>query len=719
MFNVFQLLRTVMGIVQLNAFVAWCKDAMACVRALSGNNGEDGGNDTDSSAEISEQSVEHASTIDEGDIGLPGYALMNDMDDDEVDDMEEEIVVNNTVIDNELGGREVTVLPSPKKMFDGLKKGSLAPSRWLQTDRVMLNTVRWCGVYLCGMGEHWSVQEFVTREGAEMLDKFFSEDMKNMLSILQYVEWNVDLAKGGRDFCSIRGLDAQGKAALTGEMSTAYGTGFGLYDVRSTYNAELYSFEFNSLVSSFPASDRKLESGNRESVKVGLAHSVVLAKHLGVEKLSRIRKYYDHYRVPLGSVLQNAFRLLREQMGTGIPDNSQLWELFESSPYKIPLFPYRMQAVALWDEATNWRVLQASAHQDIWNSLEAFHDCGLLGEEENMDNTPHRVNLFDHSAEWSKGRVGCKGSLGVVIETVRTFLAEWIAESGREPCWEPEVPKDCFEFNLGETSIRFDPWEKTVIKFPQHRLIWICQRELQGKVAKMRKGEENLPGNPALIFLFLLGLPLLCIEEVQDTEVGAQESQGNVQPGSATSSSNRHNSVDMDVHLWRTWSDLAPQDISLMLGVNLTKRTVSLRLQNDSDDVRFCWQDWVDSAMGYMKGTEEHDDGDWGYGRQILKADLHEPMIELCPLRVNEDGIEPEVEKTTNARVWMGWPAFDVRICKFELEQWLSACDLSLNGALEEEERWSTEYEVSRVEKVIKAIISEENEGMGEVTKDG
>ncbi len=39
MFNVFQLLRTMMGFVQLNAFVAWCKHAVECMRALSGKDG--------------------------------------------------------------------------------------------------------------------------------------------------------------------------------------------------------------------------------------------------------------------------------------------------------------------------------------------------------------------------------------------------------------------------------------------------------------------------------------------------------------------------------------------------------------------------------------------------------------------------------------------------------------------------------------------------------
>ncbi len=34
MFNVFQLMRTIMGVLQLNAFVTWCKHAVECMRAL-------------------------------------------------------------------------------------------------------------------------------------------------------------------------------------------------------------------------------------------------------------------------------------------------------------------------------------------------------------------------------------------------------------------------------------------------------------------------------------------------------------------------------------------------------------------------------------------------------------------------------------------------------------------------------------------------------------
>ncbi len=754
MFNVFQLLRTVMGIVQLNAFVAWCENAMECMRALSGKEEEGDPDDRDSMSEMSEQrrsgretrnlpgllqleifvmwckrgmartceymrgdtqNCERDCTEDEEDIEQAGHAHVNDVDDEGDEDIEENIEVNNAVIDNELGGREVTVVPSLEKMCDGLKRGSFTPSRWLQTDRVMLSTVRWCGAYLCGIGEQWSVEESVSRKGSELLEKFFSGEMFAMFRILQSVEWNIELENGDHELMSIHELASYGLAELSGEMTTAYGTSFGSYDVWGTYNVELYSFEFDNLVGSYPASDTKSRSGNRESVKVGLAHSVVLAKHLGVEKLKAIRQYYDRYRVPSGSLRGNAFRLLRKQMDSGISDDAEIWEMFESIVYKIPLFPYRMQAIALWDEATNWRVLQASAHQDIWISLEASKYLEIENEEKVLNDAPCGVDIFDFCAEWTTEHVPEKGSLGVVIETVRTFLAEWIAQSGRNPVWEPDVPKESFEFGLHDTSISLFSLHPSL----RRRLIWVCQRELQRKVAKAWRNDENLPGNVALIMLFMLSFPLLSMTKVQHPEIGLRESRGEVERESAVPSSNRDRDVNVSLQVWCVWSVLAPQDISLILQVDLTNRAVSLRLRNNNDDGRFIWQDWVDAAMGCMNGFEEDEDSDSGYGRRIVKADLRKPIVELCPLRVDEYSIDAAVEKTGTARIWMGWPPFDMRFCKFELEQWLAACDINLNRELRQLERWATEYETSRIEGVIQGIISEENKEVERSTQRG
>ncbi len=92
--------------------------------------------------------------------------------------------------------------------------------------------------------------------------------------------------------------------------------------------------------------------------------------------------------------------------------------------------------------------------------------------------------------------------------------------------------------------------------------------------------------------LFMLGFPFLCMERLQNTEISVQESR------SLSSSLNRDFSVDFSVQVWRLWTIIAPQDISLMMRVDLNNHTVSLILRNSTSDTNFIWQNWVDAAMG-------------------------------------------------------------------------------------------------------------------------
>ncbi len=166
MFNVFQLMRTAMGILQLNAFVGWCKDALRCMRALldedRGENGQDVGSRTGSSDEdvnSREESDERRSGGDRRQLDVTwlfeiivawckrtmdrisafmrrcyenNEQISSTEEEDnstkfyrhshignyEEEDVDEEVEVNNSLIDNELGGREVTVLPSWQKMWE-------------------------------------------------------------------------------------------------------------------------------------------------------------------------------------------------------------------------------------------------------------------------------------------------------------------------------------------------------------------------------------------------------------------------------------------------------------------------------------------------------------------------------------------------------------------------------------------------------------------------
>ncbi len=259
-------------------------------------------------------------------------------------------------IDNELGGREVTVLPSHDKIWRGMKKGRFTPSELLQTDRVILNTVRWGGAYMCGMGKDWIVIAFGYRHGnewGEMLESFFSNEMGYVRDILQEVECGMILEDADRDFLSIDRLEGDRRVKLTGEMSTTYVNHDTSYDAEDTSTADAYSFEFESLVSSYPPNDDKSSDANRERIGVGLVHSILVAKHLGVEKLKTTKRYYDRYLLPKGLILRNAIKLLLMQISTYIPGNANIWKSFELPLYDIPIFPYRMQMVALWDQSTN------------------------------------------------------------------------------------------------------------------------------------------------------------------------------------------------------------------------------------------------------------------------------------------------------------------------------------------------------------------------------
>ncbi len=144
-----------------------------------------------------------------------------------------------------------------------------------------------------------------------MLDRwkhFYSDEMLVLRELLQIVEWNIEVENGRREILSIIGLgDEYRLVELTGKMCTAYGTGCS-YIPRHTYGVEVYSFEFNSLVGSYPARENKITGGNREWTTVGLVHSLVLAKHLGVEKLKAIGQYYDDHQVPVGRIRRDAFK---------------------------------------------------------------------------------------------------------------------------------------------------------------------------------------------------------------------------------------------------------------------------------------------------------------------------------------------------------------------------------------------------------------------------
>ena len=122
--------------------------------------------------------------------------------------------------------------------------------------------------------------------------------------------------------------------------------------------------------------------------------------------------------------------------------------------------------------------------------------------------------------------------------------------------------------------------------------------------------------------------------------------------------------------------------------------------------------------MGFMAEYNDRGDGKVEYERKIRRADLRDGTVALCPLRTND---EARVRETNSLKVWIGWPPFDVHICKFEMEQWLKACDIDLAAhrlVPEDRENWDwlehVDKEIERAEMVIESVIFGQMEEVGD-----
>ena len=602
-------------------------------------------------------------------------------------------------------------------MWAGLRKGEFNPIKWLKVDLTVLSTVRWCGAYLCGMGEDWSMTADDYQR--KRLELFFSNKLYWSRFALQHVTWNYNEENENFEIVSIKRFgNHMNQVDLSGEATTSFGAGITEFDVDVTWDVGLYSFEVDSLASSYPAS-----GSHREGVTVGLVHSVILAKYLGVEKLKGIGRYYKRYQMPKGAILRKALKLLLKQSREHDFDQSETFKLFcRGSNRVIPLFPYRMQLVSLWEQETNWRVLQASAHADTYNSLRETSTSFTPLHQ--LDTKPNDV--FDHCSNIARNvfkedkQPGCAGT---VLESVRSFLAEWRMKTMQEVDWEPVFPVEYLEFSMPRNILDGCGDENENDENPelQRRMIWICQQALQREVSRIPSGHHNLPSNNALTMLLLFGFPLLEMEKVDESEMEVNDSNSRACEDNA-SPSQPHHTLNLWNRTWKVTTELAPQDIWTEIRINLIAQRCQVGLKKGDDVSRFVWQDWVDAAMGFMAGYNYRGGGKGEYERRIRRADLRDTIVELSPLRTDE---EERVIETSIVGVWMGWPPFDVHICRFEMEHWLDAYDIDLathhlvpDDSESEHEKIleDVDEETERAERVIESVVfGEAEEVRGEI----
>lgn len=120
------------------------------------------------------------------------------------------------------------------------------------------------------------------------MELFFSDEMRTALYKMQKVTWNDCTENENSEVISLKWLgDNRYTVDLSGETTAAYGGRIADYCPFFIVTDELYSFEVDSLTSSYDP-----VKSYRRGVTAVIMHSVLLAKHLWIEKLRVIRRHY-------------------------------------------------------------------------------------------------------------------------------------------------------------------------------------------------------------------------------------------------------------------------------------------------------------------------------------------------------------------------------------------------------------------------------------------
>lgn len=96
--------------------------------------------------------------------------------------------------------------------------------------------------------------------------------------------------------------------------------------------------------------------------------------------------------------------------------------------------------------------------------------------------------------------------------------------------------------------------------------------------------------------------------------------------------------------------------------------------------IEFKWADWIDSAMGFLKGIDDHLERNnlgqvpehilYWRKRTPSKCDLTRPLLTIPKGHPEFPQLKGDI------RIWTGWPFFDIKLVHFEMNQCLNAAGL-------------------------------------------
>lgn len=119
-------------------------------------------------------------------------------------------------------------------------------------------------------------------------------------------------------------------------------------------------------------------------------------------------------------------------------------------------------------------------------------------------------------------------------------------------------------------------------------------------------------------------------------------------------------------------SPLAPQDIHVRVQRDKIDGNTIMKLVAGSLEDIFIWEDWIDAAMGFIKGVDSLKFSEYEIRwrkRTPWKCDLSKTFLDI-PKESKPHFLPCDI------RVYIGWPLFDIKLAQFEMNQFMKAAGL-------------------------------------------
>lgn len=634
------ILRTMWGLFQLQAFKAWCTRALMCMERMG--------------CYMLESRIH-------GEVYLDTVRR-------QVDYL---MRVNETLIDNEFWEADLPMtVTAPtfgwargiKDLFHGKTED------WLFCMTSVSCNVRWLASFLCQFGVKWS--------GTCPLDNLepFSAPAARLIQVQAFLQVTANI-EGSAKPPGVEGRVLELHSflqplhhflfRLVPDMKPKVFAYSVPLEKGSVFQIAKQKFNFDDALNNYDikALDHmKLDEENETVVKSLSLTSVQTFMALLDEQREDWGEYREHVEEsPLWGEMQSSsvpVSIVLAQLG--LPASSELDAVLNGLP-----IPKTLCSALLWGQQTNRCLLQASVHIDNLHALETgrilSEGDGVVVKKEPL---PHYVFYLHEKLEIERPESTDKPEnrkvrhFGCILETVRSFLAQWLvstSNSGVDVDWSPPLPTTPFVFS-GSTQLfgclhRF-PSDRYAQFAISSRVIWECQAALQAAVAR---GEhmDALPQSAALIMLFILGFPALC--------TAAQE------PGDHA----RRLSAGMEPILIEATH--GPQDIRVRVDWEVDSRQVLLQLVPGEGVTEFSWDQWKNAALGRFSGqykrVRDALEAGGGDATELVRmsdcrfSKIADPMIHV---QVPHETIR---HLPHSIWYWTGWPPAHLRLAHFEMNQ--------------------------------------------------